>query len=278
MTARLLVTSLCSLLLLGSVSEANDWVPLFPENNFSGWTNQREQPVDTPAWSISSGVVQLDRSKGRGGNILTAREYGDFELVFEWKVAPGANNGIKYRVQDFNGRILGCEYQIIDDPAKPNLNERHRTACLYDIYETSPHELLRPAGEFVRGETNSGDFNRGRIVVSNNTIEHWLNGHLMVRAFVGSPEWQARIGESKFSDVDGFGLNQSGRIMITDHGSKVWLRNMFIRELRPAPAAFPVMQPCYPLAAPSAFFTQPGPIDQPQIFGRPAFMWFRRVR
>ena len=247
------------LMLLTSAASGNDWVPLFPQDNFSQWMTQKHEAVSAPAWSIESGVVNLDRSKGRGGNILTRRMYGDFELVFEWKVVTGANNGIKYRVNDFAGRTLGCEYQVIDDHTKTNLRPKHRTASLYDVYETRPHDVLMPAGEY----------NRGRIIVQGNRIEHWLNGHLMVRAFVGSPEWNERISQSKFSDVEGFGVTPSGYIMITDHGSKVWYRNMFVRDLQPA---FQIM-PAQAFPAAGACSTYPLPA---QSFGRHYFLRCRR--
>ena len=65
----------------------------------------------------------------------------------------------------------------------------------------------------------------------------------MVQAFVGSEEWKQRISESKFSDVEGFGENALGKIMLTDHNSEIWFRNVFIRELSAAPRSPVVCQP-----------------------------------
>ena len=204
-------------------TRASDWVPMF-RDGLLGWTDQKGNPVTNPGWSVEGGLVHLDRERGAGGNILTEREYGDFELVFEWKVAERANNGIKYRVKDFDGRVLGIEYQVIDD-ANRQLKPKHRTASIYDIYETRPHDILRPHGEF----------NRGRILVQGSRIEHWLNGFLVAIADIGGTEWKERIGRSKFSKVDGFGRNHFGRIMFTDHSDEVWYRNVFIRDLEPPP-------------------------------------------
>ena len=200
-----------------------EWRPLFDGQSLDGWVTQDRQPVDATSWEVRDGMLHLDHLKGDGGNLLTDQDYGDFELSFEWKVAPKANNGIKYRVQDFDGRTLGLEYQVIDDAGLPQLKPNHKTASIYDIYDVKEHSLLKPAGEF----------NRGRIVVNHNRIEHWLNGQLVAEAEVGSDQWQQRIADSKFSDVDGFGLNHFGRIMITDHHDEVWYRNIFIRDLSP---------------------------------------------
>lgn len=206
--------------LVSNVAIGQSWQPLFDGTSFAGWQNGKGEPVSAKAWEVVDGMLHLDRTKGTGGNLLTAREFGDFELVFEWKVAPKANNGIKYRVRDFDGRTLGLEYQVIDDFGRPQLTADHKTASIYDIVEAKAHEVLKPAGEF----------NRGRILVRQNHIEHWLNGHLIASADVGSETWQQDIANSKFNDVEGFGLNQQGRIMLTDHNDEVWYRNIFIRE------------------------------------------------
>jgi hypothetical protein len=197
------------------------WIALFDGHSFNGWTTQNGGPVEEGAWEVVDGTIHLNTSVGRGGNLITDRDYGDFELLFEWKNSTGGNNGIKYRVKDFDGRVLGCEYQIIDDERHTNLRPTQRTASLYDIYEPSADDLLKPIGEF----------NRGRIVVCGNRIEHWLNGHLVVAATTGSPEWEERIGNSKFSDVEGFGKNRCGRIMLTDHNDEIWFRNIYVRSL-----------------------------------------------
>jgi hypothetical protein len=207
-------------------TQAAGWIPLFDGSSMSGWTTPEGQPVARGAWAVSDGAIHLNVSKGRGGNVITDREFGDFELVFEWKIASRANSGIKYRVKDFQGQLLGCEYQMIDDQGYGHLRPAQTTAALYDVYEPMAHEPLKPPGQY----------NRGTIIVCGNCIEHYLNGRLVVSAVVGSDEWRRRIAASKFNDVAGFGENRSGRIMLTDHGDEIWFRNIFIRPLI-APAA-----------------------------------------
>lgn len=215
---RLLLLTSC---LSAGVASAQDWTPLFDGQSLSGWMHDDGRAVDAPAWEVTNGMLHLNRKNGKGGNLLSTDVYGDFELIFEWKLAEGANNGIKYRVNNFDGRLLGIEYQLIDDLRQKSSQPKHRTASLYDIYEPAEHQPFRPQGEF----------NRSRIVVRHNRIEHWLNGHLVTEADVGNAEWNERISQSKFSDVDGFGITPVGHIMITDHGDEVWYRNIFIRRL-----------------------------------------------
>lgn len=204
-----------------SIASGQQWQALFNGIDFQGWTQQNGKPVASPGWTAEGGMLHLDRRNGRGGNLLSEEVYGDFEMVFEWKLAKGANNGIKYRVNRFDGQVLGIEYQVIDDVNNPSLRKKHKTASLYDIYEPIEHQLFRPEGEF----------NRSRILVQGNHIQHWLNGHLVNEALVGSEEWNERLAKSKFHDVEGFGVIPTGHIMITDHSDEVWYRNMFIRRL-----------------------------------------------
>jgi hypothetical protein len=132
---------------------------------------------------------------------------------------------LKYRVRKYGNRTLGCEYQILDDSAYvKRLRPKGLTGSLYDIYEPSSAEFVKPVGEF----------NHSRIVVWGNCIQHWMNGHLIVSAVVGSREWNERMAESKFADIEGFGQNRLGKIMLTDHGSEVWYRNIVLKPL-PAP-------------------------------------------
>src|SRR6476620_8718534 len=67
-----------------------------------------------PNWEIVDGALHC---KGGGTDLKTRDEYGDFDLRFEWKVAPGANSGVMYRVsQEADpAYYTGPEYQIFDN-------------------------------------------------------------------------------------------------------------------------------------------------------------------
>ena len=209
---------------MGSSLEAQQTTPLFDGKSLDGWTTLDGQPV-TKGWEVVDGMIHLSTDGGRAGDIVTDREYRDFDLRFEWKNVAGGNSGLKYRVRKFDNKTLGCEYQIIDDDGYPvKLPPTGSTGALYDIYEPNDAKSVHPLGEF----------NHSRIVVRGNRIEHWLNGKLIVLAYVGSDEWNRRIAASKFADVPGFGRNRAGKIMLTDHKSEVWYRNL---ELTPLVAA-----------------------------------------
>ena len=190
--------------------------PIFDGQTLEGWTTTSGQPV-TKGWEVVDGMIHR---KSRGGHIVTAREYGDFELSFEWKIAEGGNSGVKYRVRNYGGQVLGCEYQVYDRGGKKP--SKGATGSLYALYEPNSLENLKPQQEF----------NAAKIIVKGNKIEHWLNGERIVSATVGDEEWEQRLANSKFNNTPRFGANRFGKIMITDHGAEVWYRNF---ELKPLP-------------------------------------------
>ncbi|MCE9607628.1 MAG: DUF1080 domain-containing protein [Planctomycetia bacterium] len=183
----------------------------FDGKSLAGWTTPAGKPVT--GWVARDGAIFLPPG-AHGGNIVTAKEYGNFSLSFEWKIAKGGNSGIKYRVRDYDGKLLGIEYQIYDDP--PQSPAKGSAGSIYDLYAPNSAKKLKPVGEF----------NTAKITVRGNRLEHWLNGELIAAANVGTADWHKRVAESKFNDVKNFGMYPKGKLMLTDHGTEVWYRNI----------------------------------------------------
>lgn len=188
---------------------------LFPSNTYDAWSTVDGKAVN-PSWEITDGVIHLKKAVVRGGNIVTREEFSDFTLSFEFKIAPGGNSGIKYRVQAYGTRYLGFEYQIYDDEGARKVNPKNSCGAIYDLYEPNAEKKTRPAGEW----------NEGKIVAKGTRLEHWLNGKQIVTAVVGDPEWDRKYAASKFAETQDFGRNSRGKLMLTDHGSEFWLRNV----------------------------------------------------
>jgi hypothetical protein len=195
-------------------------LPLFDGETLEGWTTLDGKPVNR-GWEVVDGAIHLRVTDRSAGSILSAGEYGDFDLTFEWKIAPRGNSGLKYRVRNYDVGFRGCEYQIIDDVKyKSHVGPRSSTGALYGLFEPHQDKQLNPPGKY----------NAARIVARGNALQHWLNGRLIVSATVGSQEWSTRLGESKFAELKDFGRAR-GRIMLTDHGSEVWFRNFKFHSL-----------------------------------------------
>ncbi|TWU00537.1 Trehalose utilization [Botrimarina colliarenosi] len=181
---------------------------------------------DTPpaSWSLTDGVLTLD---GSGGDLVTRQKYADFELEFEFKIAPGGNSGVIYRAGESepNTYETGPEYQVLD-PKYSGVTPKVGPAALYDLYP-APLDASKPAGEW----------NTGRIVLRDGAVEHWINGQKVVSATIGSDEWNERVAGSKFAAWKKFATLTSGHIALQDHGSRVWYRNLRIKPLGVAVSA-----------------------------------------
>ena len=194
---------------------------LFDGKTLDNWTTVDGEAVGA-GWEVVRGEIHLNRGAGRAGNIISREGYGDFELTFEWKVAKGGNNGLKYRVRKYGRSMLGLEYQLLDDPnTEEGKIAKHSAGALYALYAPNGEKVLKATGEY----------NHARIVVRGDSIQHWMNGKLIVSATVGDADWKACVAESKFRDVAGFGENRVGKIMLTDHGAEVWYRNVRLKRL-----------------------------------------------
>ena len=197
------------------------WTSLFDGKSLDGWTTAAGKPV-TAGWQAEDGVLHR---AARGGDIYTAKEYGDFELQFEWKISPKGNSGLKYRVTKFGNSLLGMEYQVLDDGEHADGKKpggKNSAASMYDILAPNDSKKLKPVGEW----------NTARVVAKGNKIEHWLNGEKIIDVDTASDSFQQALARSKFAKYKGFARQPSGRIMLQDHGNEAWFRNLKIRELK----------------------------------------------
>lgn len=196
-------------------------VPLFDGTTTAGWRGFGKPSFPETGWVVEDGWLK-HRAKGGGGDIITTNRYTHFELGFTWRVAPGANSGVKYFIDEERKAPIGHEYQLIDDALHPDAlhGPNRQTAALYDA--------IPPANPPVRA---AGQTNVSRIVVRGSGVEHWLNGQRVVVYVLGSPELKAAKAASKFKDEVRWGTGFPTPILLQDHGDEVWFRDLWIRPL-----------------------------------------------
>jgi Domain of Unknown Function (DUF1080) len=195
------------------------WRSLFDGKSLAGWRSLRSAAPPAGWRAVDDALVR----EGAGGDILTAEEFGNFELALEWKVGPRGNSGIFYRVTEGAEHTYetGPEMQVLDDAGHQDGKSRLTSAgSLYGLYG-APAGVVKPAGEW----------NAARIVVDGARVEHWLNGVKVAEAQIGSPDWEKRVRESKFNEWPGFGRATRGHIALQDHGDWVAYRNIKIKVL-----------------------------------------------
>ena len=213
-------------LAIGMTAGAADdgWQSLFDGKSLAGWRAYGKDKQIGPGWKVEGGI--LKKLAGvKGGDLITEKKYGDFELEWEWRVAPGGNNGVKYLVTEARPSAPGHEYQMLDDNAAKwaKLAAKDKTASYYDVLPAAADKPLKPAGEW----------NSSRILLQGCHVEHWLNGAKVLECDLGSEEVKAALAKSKFAKYPDFNAKIDGHIMLTDHNDEAEYRMIRIRV--PAP-------------------------------------------
>ncbi len=220
---------------LSEQEKKNGWRLLFDGISSKNWKGAYQKGFPKKGWVIKNGemtVLQSDGSEAtNGGDIVTTDQFSAFDLVFDFKLSPGANSGLKYFVtlsENNKGSEIGLEYQLLDDSLHPDAKlgrDGNRTlASLYDLIA---------AVKETRFIKQPGQWNRGRIVVyPNNHVEHYLNGIKVLEYDRGSQAYRDLVAISKYKIWPNFGEAAKGHILLQDHGNEVNFRNIKIRELK----------------------------------------------
>ena len=199
------------------------WKLLFDGKDASqSWRNFKKETL-SDKWAVQDGAITLT-GKG-GGDIITKEQFESFELSIDWKISPGGNSGIMFKVQEKGGApyLTGPEAQIQDN-AKGH--DPQKAGWMYGLYAAA-EDKTKPAGEwntFVLKcqKTPTGTFK----------CEHTMNGAKYVEYEIGSADWAEKVAKSKFAKWADFGKAEKGHICLQDHGNVVSFRNIKIRELK----------------------------------------------
>lgn len=212
----------CLFFIFNSNAQKGKWVSLFDGKNIKGWHNYN-QTGKVSGWHVMNGTLM---THGKSGNLTTDKEYENFILEFEFNVMPKGNSGIIYKVierQDLNEPYLtGPEYQIIDDINFPEeIVDNQKTGANYALNKPSNLAATKPAGQW----------NKGKIVIKDDKIEHWLNGVKVVSYIYGKKEWAEAVAKTKFAEWEYAKPRAKGKICLQDHGDVVSYRKIRIKEL-----------------------------------------------
>lgn len=210
--------------ILTSKEQKAGWQLLFDGKTTNGWHAYLQNNAGT-SWQVVDGVLQLNPATERHEDLVTDKEYENFDLSLEWKIAEAGNSGIIFGVHESpdyrNTYDTGIEMQVLDDvKASDNKKANHLAGSLYDLKAPSKN-VSKPAGEW----------NLARIEKKDGQLTFWLNGAAIVKTRIGSPEWQQLLNDSKFKTWKAFATYAKGHIALQAHGSVVAFRNIKIKEL-----------------------------------------------
>lgn len=221
-----IVAAAASLVFAGCATAASSSseTELFDGKSLAGWHSFKKTTPPAKGWVVEADGTLHHPPKAGGGDLVSDKVFDNFDLSWEWKVASGANSGLKYLVSEDRKSALGHEYQLIDDSKHPDAlrGPKWQTASFYDVLppgKTHP----KPVGEW----------NTSRVRIVGNHVEHWLNGEKVLEYELGSPEVLAEVQKSKFKTVENFGTKFPAHFLLQDHGDEIWFRNIKVRELPP---------------------------------------------
>jgi len=215
---------------LTPAERSGGWQLLFDGTGMTGWHGYNNQ--DIKAWTIADCSLKTTGTEGNYGSdkradIVTDKEFTNFELTLDWKASTGGNSGIIYGIiedpkYDAPWKT-GPEYQLLDDVGfKEKVQPAQKAGANYAMHAPDEaNKVLKPVGEW----------NTTRIVVNGTHVEHWLNGKKIVAFERWTPEWNALRDAGKWKDAPDYGKAKSGRIALQDHGSIFWFRNIKIRPI-----------------------------------------------
>jgi len=191
-------------------SAPGPWRSLLEDHSAPAWRG----------WHVEGGVLSKD---GKVDDLVTDGTFGNFELELEWKIGKAGNSGIFYRgTREYDHIYWSApEYQLLDDENTEDGKSRLTAAGSdYALYGA-------PAGVVLPFD----QWNKSRLVVKGNHVEHWLNGKKVVQYELKSADWTSRVAASKFSSYPNYGLAVAGLVGIQgDHPGTLAIRGIRIRE------------------------------------------------
>lgn len=191
-----LLSALCAVVLFHATSARGadaDFQPLFNGKDFTGWRFSLQKPGDPlpENWKVKDGVIYL--TGAMRPHLVTAREFGDFEVKFEWRaLVPKFNGGFYIRSKPDAG-----SNQI-------RVDKNFEGAFLAGT--------ITGAKAVPTLQKATGEWNEWRVLVKGTAVTLWCNGKLA---------WEAT------------GLAPArGHIGLQAEGSPMEFRNLQIRELK----------------------------------------------
>lgn len=214
---------------LGENPTEGGFVSLFNGKNLDGWKGLVENPIkrakmsqrelaaaqakaDKEAardWKVEDGNIIFD---GTGyNNLCTDKQYGDFEMLIDWKLYPGPE-------PDAGIYLRGTPQVQVWDTARTNVGAEVGSGGLYNNQQ-NPSKPLKVADQKV------GEWNTFLIRMIGERVSVWLNGELVTDNVILENFWDRTQPIFPVEQIE-----------LQAHGSKVAYRDIFIKEIpRPEP-------------------------------------------
>lgn len=173
----------------------------------------------TDSYIPENGTITIHPEKGSGGNLYTQKEYSDFDFRFEFKLTPGANNGLGIRAPlEGDAAYVGMELQILDNTA-PEYKDLHPYQYHGSVYGVVPAKrgYLKPVGEW----------NYEEVTARGPKIKVILNGTIITDADITEARQNGTMDGKQHPGLK----RDKGHIGFLGHGSVVQFRNIRVKDL-----------------------------------------------
>lgn len=205
--------------------KSEGWELLFDGKSLTNWHIYNKGNVPS-AWTIQNGVLYCDpNSDEKKGDLITNKEYADYELKFEWKLEKEGNSGVFINVQEkpeiHTTYQSGPEYQLLEDSHPDFDKPLKKSGCLY---------TFTPQKNLVSTKLIN-DWNTSRIVQKDGNITFYLNDVVTAEMDLNSKKWHDMVKQSHFKEYPEFGMHTKGHIALQDWSRGVSFRNIKIKEL-----------------------------------------------
>lgn len=199
--------------LLSATERKAGFTSLFNGRDLDHWVGNKKD------YLAENNELVVRPKQGGYGNLYTAKEYSDFNFRFEFKLTPGANNGLGIHAPlKGDAAYVGKELQILDNTASiyANLNAYQYHGSVYGVI-AAKRGFLKPVGEW----------NSEEVIVKGNHIKIILNGTVIVDG-----NWEEASKNGTLDKKEHPGLKRSkGHIGFLGHGSELQFRNIRIKDL-----------------------------------------------
>ncbi len=152
-------------------------------------------------WSVKDGCIWFN---GSGENLCSVKQYGDFEMLVDWKISKAGDSGIYLR---------GSPQVQIWDTSRVEVGAQVGSGGLYNNKKNTskpPKVADNPVG----------DWNTFRIVMIGEKVSVWLNGELVVDNVTLENYWDYNIP-----------IFPIGPIELQAHGTDLAFRDIYVREI-----------------------------------------------
>lgn len=187
------------------------FVSLFNGKDLDGWQGAKD------GYEVVDGV--LISKKSSGGNIYTDKEYKDFVFRFEFKLEPGANNGVALRAPTKgDAAYVGMESQILDDG-----HESYKGIAPYQAHGSIYGIIPAKRGALKK----TGEWNTEEITLKGRHVKVVLNGQTIVDGDLDKASTPKTIDGRDHPGLK----NEKGYIGFCGHGARIEFRNLAIKVL-----------------------------------------------